>query len=210
MSDAIPTKPFALTLPDNGGVSIMLCGSTRSGKSSALSYILERYFKKHLGVLFTNSPQAEIYKKMDIIQSDRYLPKVLRDSAYINKKTDNRYPFLFVLDDVVTNIKFDKELLKALTIYRNSNISVIQCIQALALLNSSARTNVNYVLLFKFNSDEQVEKAIRMYLTSYFPKGMSMLDKMREYRRLTNDHYFFMVDNLSGGVTRHKIDLAED
>ena len=210
MSEVIPTKPFSLELPEGGGCSIMLCGSTRSGKSTALSHILSRYFKKHLGVLFTNSPQAPIYREMDIIQSDRYIPKVLRDSAYINKRTNNKHEFLFVLDDVVTGIKFDKELLKALTIYRNSNISVIQCIQALALLNSSARTNVNYVLLFKFNSDEQVEKAIRMYLTSYFPKGWSILDKMREYRRLTEDHHFFMVDNLSGGVTRHKIPYEEE
>lgn len=203
--ESIPTKPFHLELPEGGGCSLMLCGSTRSGKSTALSHILRKYFSKHLGLLMTNSPQANVYKEMDIIQAPNYMPKALRDAAYINKKTDNKYPFLFVLDDVVTNIKFDKELLKALTIYRNSNISVIQCIQAMALLNSSARGNVNFVLLFKFNSDEQVEKAIKMYLTSYFPKGMTMLDKMREYRRLTENHYFFLVNNLSGGVTRHKI-----
>ena len=187
----------------------MLCGSTRSGKSTGLSYILHKYFSKHIGVLMTHSPQANIYQEMDILQAPNYYPSIIRDMAYINKKTENKYEFLAVLDDVVTGIKFDKELLKALTIYRNSNVSVIQCIQALSLLNSSARTNVNYVILFKFNSDEQIEKAVKMYLGSWFPKGMPLIEKMRLYREMTEDHHCIVVDNLNGRVFRTKIPRGE-
>ena len=207
VEECIPTEDFKFDIPKEGGCSILLCGSTRSGKSTALGYILHKYFKKHIGVLMTHSPQARVYQDMDIIQAPNYYPAVIRDMAYLNKKTDNRYDFLAVLDDVVTGIKFDKELLKSLTIYRNSNVSVIQCIQALSLLNSSARTNVNFVCLFKFNSDEQVEKAVRMYLSSYFPKGMPLLEKMRLYREMTENHYCFVVDNLNGRVFRAKIPM---
>ena len=115
-----------------------------------------------------------------------------------------------MLDDVVTGIKHDKEILKVLTIYRNSNCSTIMCIQALTLMNSAGRTNCNFVVLFKFNSDEQVEKAVKMYLSSYFPKGMPLLEKMRLYRELTENHHCFVVDNLNGRVFRSKIPVEEE
>ena len=186
-----------------------MIGSTRSGKSTALSYILDKYFKKHISVLMTNSPQAEIYKSMKhCAQSPAYIPRVLKDMYTINRDTDNHYDFLAILDDVVTGVKFDKEILKLLTIYRNSDMSAIITAQAVTLMNSAGRTNINFVLLFKLNSDEQIEKCIKFYLSSYFPKDMRMLDKIRYYRSATEDHHFFVVDTLNGGVYRTKIDLS--
>lgn len=186
-----------------------MIGSTRSGKSTALSYILDKYFKKHISVLMTNSPQAEIYRSMKhCVQSPQYIPKVLKDMYAINRDTGNHYDFLAILDDVVTGVKFDKEILKMLTIYRNSDISAIITAQAVTLMNSAGRTNINFVLLFKLNSDEQIEKCIKFYLSSYFPPNMRMLDKIRYYRAATEDHHFFVVDTLNGGVYRTKIDLS--
>ena len=46
-----------------------------------------------------------------------YSPRLIQESYTINSKTKNHYDFCFVLDDVVDK-KFDKELLKLLTIYR--------------------------------------------------------------------------------------------
>lgn len=204
----IPTKPFELILSKSGGNSIGMIGSTRSGKSTCLSYILQNYFKKHMAVLMTNSPQAEIYTEMaHCIQSPLYIPKVIKDMYMINRETNNHYDFLAILDDVVTGVKFDKEVLKMLTIYRNSNISGIICSQAVTLLNSAGRTNLNFVFLFKLNSDEQIEKVIKFYLGSYFPKSMRMLDRIKWYRENTQDHHFFIVDNLNGSVFRTKLEL---
>jgi thymidylate kinase len=198
-----------LKLSTKGGNSIAMIGSTRSGKSTALAYILDTYFKKHLAVLMTNSPQADIYKSMKhCIQSPQYIPKVLKDMYAINRDTNNHYDFLTILDDVVTGVKFDKEILKLLTIYRNSDMSAIITAQAVTLLNSAGRTNINFVLLFKLNSDEQIEKCVKFYLSSYFPPTMRMLDKIRYYRSATEDHHFFVVDTLNGGVYRTKIDLS--
>jgi thymidylate kinase len=205
---AIPDEKFNLKLSTKGGNSIAMIGSTRSGKSTALAYVLDKYFKKHLAVLMTNSPQADIYKSMKhCIQSPQYIPKVLKDMYAINRDTNNHYNFLTILDDVVTGVKFDKEILKLLTIYRNSDMSAIITAQAVTLLNSAGRTNINFVLLFKLNSDEQIEKCVKFYLSSYFPKDMRMLDKIRYYRDATQDHHFFVVDTLNGGVYRTKIDL---
>lgn len=206
----IPTKPFELKLSSSGGNSIAMVGSTRSGKSTCLSYILENYFKKHVSVLMTNSPQAEIYQQMpNCVQSPIYVPRILKDMYLINRDTDNHYRFLAILDDVVTGVKFDKEIIKLLCIYRNSDISGIITAQAVTLLNSAGRTNCNFVLLFKLNSDEQVERCIKFYLSSYFPKTWRMLDKIRWYRENTQDHFFIIVDNLNGGVYRTKLDLSK-
>lgn len=205
----IPDEEFKLKLSAKGGNSIAMIGSTRSGKSTALAYILDKYFKKHISVLMTNSPQADVYKGMKhCIQSPQYIPKVLKDMYAINRETGNHYDFLTILDDVVTGVKFDKEILKLLTIYRNSDMSAIITAQAVTLLNSAGRTNINFVLLFKLNSDEQIEKCVKFYLSSYFPPGMRMLDKIRYYRAATEDHHFFVVDTLNGGVYRTKIDLS--
>jgi hypothetical protein len=206
----IPTKPFELKLSASGGNSIGMIGSTRSGKSTCLSYILENYFKKHMAILMTNSPQADIYKSMaHCVQSPIYVPKVLKDMYTINRDTENHYDFLAILDDVVTGVKFDKEILKMLTIYRNSNISGIICSQAVTLLNSAGRTNLNFVFLFKLNSEEQIEKVVKFYLSSYFPKNFTMLDRIRWYRKNTEDHHFIIVDNLNGTIMRTKLDLSK-
>jgi hypothetical protein len=37
---------------------------------------------------------------------------------------------------------------------------------------------------------------------------MRMLDKIRYYRAATEDHHFFVIDTLNGGVYRTKIDLS--
>ena len=208
--EIIPTKQFSLQLPNNGGCSVIMIGSGRSGKTTALGYLLHKYFSKHIGILMTNSPQANIYKDMDIIQAPKYCPKVFKDMYTINKNTNNHYQFLAVLDDVTTGIKFDKELQKALTIYRNSQISVIQNIQAITLLNTAGRTNATFVFLFKLNTDEQIEKAVKWYLSSYFPPNTKMADKIRYYRESTEDHYFFVIDSLNYNVFRTKINIDDE
>ena len=206
--ECIPFDEFKLIPPSKGGFSIALIGSTRSGKSTALGYILEHYFKDHIGVLMTNSPQAEIYKAMKTVaQSPGYLPKVIRDMAHINRETKNKYEFLAILDDVVSGVKFDKEILQMLTIYRNSNVSCIISAQAVSLMNAAGRTNINNVCLFKLNSDEQIEKVIKFYLNSYFPPSWRMIEKIKYYREKTEDHHFFIVDTLNGRICRTKIKL---
>lgn len=202
---AIETKNFKFELPENGGVSICFLGSTRSGKTTFLKELVSTYFRKHFKILMSNSIHNPIYDTMkDIVRSPLYIPKLVKDGYDINKGTDNHYKFLYILDDVVC-AKFDKELLKLLAIYRNSNLSTIISIQSPVLLNSATRGNLNYVLLGRMNSDEQIEKTIKMYLSSYL-EG-KMIDKIREYKKLTEDHHWICINNLNGEVYRTKINI---
>jgi hypothetical protein len=213
MSKRIPDMPFNLEMPpvDTGGCSILMIGSGRSGKTTALKYILDRAFKTHLGVIFSQSAKAQAYKHMKyplLPLSVCYLPELMRDAFLINKDTKNYYPFLFVLDDQPL-VKNDKELLKLTTIYRNSGISGIVCIQSPTLVNPTCRSNFTFILLFHMNSTEQIEQTIKMYLRGVFPPGMNYDAKIAEYRRLTADHHFLFLDNWAGTLYRCKLDLSE-
>jgi hypothetical protein len=199
------TKDLKVDLPDRqtGGVSFALLGSTRSGKTTLLKYILEEYFTKHITTLMSNSIHAPIYREIDdVLKAPVYCPALLREGYEINRKTNNKYPFLFVLDDVVDK-KNDKELLKLLTIYRNSGISAILSLQSPILMTTAARGNINFVCLGKMNSDENIEKIVRMYLMSYLNGTMGL--KIRQYKALTEDHFWILINNLSGEVYRFKI-----
>ena len=200
---SIEKRKFDFELPKNGGVSVCFLGSTRSGKTTFLKHLIDGWFKKHLKVLMSNSIHNPIYKDMiDMVKSPVYAPKIVKEGYDINKGTGNHYNFLYILDDVVS-AKFDKELLKLLAIYRNSNLSCIISIQSPLLLNSATRGNLNYVCLGRMNSDEQYEKTIKMYLNSYL-KG-KMVDKIIEYKKLTEDYHWIVIDNLTGDVYRTKI-----
>jgi hypothetical protein len=203
----IPDRPFTLQLSTDGsGNSIAMIGSTKSGKSFALSYILQHFFKEHIGVLMTNSPQANIYKTMKhLTQSPEYFPKILKDMEYINEHTNNEYKFLSVLDDVVTGVKFSKEILRMLCIGRNKGMSAVICVQDITILNSAGRNNINFMLFFKLNTDDRVEKVIKHYLNSYMPKNIKMVDKVRWFRENTENHHFILLDTLNGCIYRTKI-----
>ena len=203
----IPDKRFVLHPPSGGGMSIAMIGSTRSGKSTMLAHILQCYFKDHIGVLMTNSPQGDVYKKMDIPQSPQFLPRIIKDMAIINKETKNKYDFLVCLDDIVTKSKFHPEILKLLAIYRNSNMSAIINVQALTLMNAAGRTNCNVVMLFKQNTDAEIDRCIKTFLSSYFPKNVRMADKIRWFRENTMDHHLIVVDTLNNEVYRTKLRL---
>jgi hypothetical protein len=211
MEDFIPDKPFVLTPPpvDTGGCSILMLGSGRSGKTTALKYIMDKYFKKHVGVLFSQSAKAQAYAHMNyplVPLSCVYIPELMNDAYHINKETKNHYPFLFVLDDCPL-VKNDKQLLKLLTIYRNSGISGVVCIQSPTLINPTSRSNFTFTMLFKQNSTEQIEQTIKSYLRGYFPQGWNYEDKIAWYKAATDDHHFIFIDNWAGTIQRCKIDL---
>lgn len=200
------TREFQFELPKNGGVSICFLGSTRSGKTTFLKYMIDKWFKKHFKCLMSNSIHNPIYDDMkDLVKSPIYIPKLVKEGYDINRQTKNHYDMLYILDDVVS-AKFDKELLKLLAIYRNSALSCIISIQSPVLLNSATRGNLNYVMLGRMNSDEQIEKTIKMYLTSYLDGKMT--DKIRKYREMTENHYWICVNNLTGEVYRTKISAS--
>lgn len=208
----LTVTPFEFELDEVSGLSIMMIGSTRSGKSTALNHIMDNYYmpkeNKFINVLFSNSLQSGVYDqykdKKNVATSILYQPKVIKECYKINKDTKNYYKFNIILDDIVDK-KYDKELMKILTIYRNSRISCIITAQNVTIMNSIGRGNINHIFLFKLNSDEAIEKAVKAYLNSYFPSSFKMVDKIKKYKEMTDEHCFFWINNLTGDIKRTKI-----
>ena len=202
-------KEFKLNVPDpkTGGMTVAMIGSTRSGKTTLLKHTLEKFFDDHLGVLMSASLHAPIYdaigKKM--VKSPAYVPQVIDEMYSINRKCDNHYPFAVVLDDIVS-AKWDKTLMKSFTIYRNSGITTIMCVQNPIILNSVTRGNFMAVLLGYMNSDESCEKVIRMFCYTAIP-GRNIEEKIVNYKKMTADHFWLYLDHNTGEMARFKLKL---
>jgi len=193
--------------PENGCFSFGLIGSTRSGKSVAMLWLYENYFKEHITLMATGSAQADIYKplKKNGI-SPAFYPEILIESMTLNQKTNNKYKFLHIIDDMLDG-KNSKALAKLLCIGRNNGQSTIICGQDITIINSVGRTNLNYVLLFRLNSLLSVEKVVKTYLRHILPGKLE--DQIKTYVELTTNHYFFCVDFLANDVFISKIDISE-
>jgi len=208
-------KPFTvqpLMLPEppkNKTASWLLLGSTRSGKSTFMVHLYNQMFKMtHITVCQTMSTANDIYKELgkNVAVCPKYCPELIKDMYTINKKTECKYKFLAIVDDCPIS-KNDKELMKALCVYRNTDISVIIANQELSMFNATARSNINYVCLFKLNNDMAIEKCVKTYLRSYFPAYMNLNEMIRAYREATSDHKFFLIDNLAGTVVLTKLNI---
>ena len=209
----IPTKPFILNPPpvETGGASILMLGSGRSGKTSALKWIIDNHYQKHCGAIFSQSAKSAAYTNMRyplLPLSSVYIPELIHTAYKINRECKNAYPFLFILDDCPL-VRNDKEFLKTLTIFRNQGISCITCIQSPTLINPTCRSNFTFMMLFHHNTTEQTESTIKKFMSGYFPAGWNMERKIEWYRENTKDHYFIFLDNYEGTIQRCRIDLIE-
>ena len=196
-----------LNLPTNGGCSFLLLGSTRSGKSTAMIAIYEKFFKKHITMLLTHSAHADIYKPLQqkAIVCQGFFPELVNEPMKLNNATKNHYEFCLLFDDLSVSGKNDVDMVKLLTIGRNSNMSAIISAQRLQMLNATGRANTNYVCLFRLSTDSAIKDVVETYLRSYLPSTMTLQDCIRYYKEKTVDHHFFLVNTLNDEVSICKI-----
>ena len=212
VDDAIklfPIKDFAFERDERAAMkacTFAIIGSSKSGKTTFLKYLVKKYFDEEIKILHTQSPQADIYDsiKKECVFCPAYIPDIIKETYKINKETKNHYNFLHIIDDVV-GAKNNVQMTRALCLYRNSAISTIVCGQDMMMLNANGRANVNYICLFYTNTDNRIEDNIKAFLRSYFPRALSMDEKIELYKRLTADHSFLFIDNLNSTVTRFKL-----
>ena len=196
-----------IELPDDKfGCSIIMCGSTRSGKTTMLNYLFKKHFTSYLSILMSNSLQSDAYNmlKKSCVTSDFYHPELLKELYKINHETKNHYKFFCIIDDVPDK-RNDLEIKRMLTIYRNSRISCIICAQGLTMMDKTARSNINYVFLGRMNSSQEVERNVKEYLTGYLPTTMKLSEKIQLYKKLTEDYWWIVIDNISGNIFRTKL-----
>jgi hypothetical protein len=186
--------------------SFGVIGSSKSGKTTLIKYLLKRQFADDLKVFMTQSPQAEIYQsiKSECAFAPAYIPDIIKTCSRINKGTKNHYPFVVIVDDVV-GVKNDQQMTKLLCLYRNHAMSAIVGGQDLTLLSATGRANVNHTILMAQRTANRIEDNIKHFLRAYFPRSLSMDEKIELYKRLTDDHHFLWIDNLEGTICRCKL-----
>ena len=205
----LPRKHFtSLKLPPEGGCSAMFLGSTRSGKTTFIKAFYEHFFRNHITILHTCSPQADTYKelKKSVALAPEFCGRVIEECMKINTKLHNRYEFLHIIDDCVSS-KNDKTMIRLLTIGRNHYQSTLISGQELSILNAIGRSNINFVFLGKLNSSMAIEKCIKCYLQGIFPTGLRMADKIKLYHQLTSDYTWIVIDCITGEVFLSKLNV---
>lgn len=197
------TKKFDIDFPvhDGMGCSVALIGASRSGKTTLLKHIYKQHFKKHITVMFSMNPHAEIYANMSskVIVADKFHGELIAEAHKINSLCENKFPFLFISDDYVDNtIKNHQEITRALTIYRNANICSIFSFQGRVLMSHVGRNNCNYIMIFKQNTPMEWEAVIKEFLGMWLPTKMTMREMIEFCRKATESHQFFCIDQING------------
>jgi len=213
MSSTFEPKTKELNLPilPNRAFSLLVLGATRSGKSTLINVLLSKYFTNKIPILMTLSPNAPEYKRGffasdKIIKIPAFMPELIRECYLINKGTDNAYQFLFIIDDVAGGGERDnKEMVKLNTLYRNSELSLLNTGQTMAIVNPKSRANTNFVLLGRMGNTNEVIKVIKEFLLGWFPADMKMIQKVQLYQKLTDNYHFIVIDNLSNDIYISKV-----
>jgi GTPase SAR1 family protein len=186
--------------------SFGVIGSSKSGKTTLIKYLLKHQFADDLKIFMTQSPQAEIYNsiKSECAFAPAYIPDIIKTCSQINKGTKNHYQFLVIVDDVV-GVKNDQTMTKLLCLYRNHGISAIVGGQDLTLLSATGRANLNHIILMAQRTSNRVEDNVKHFLRGYFPRNLTMDERIELYKRLTEDHCFLHIDALEGTMKRCRL-----
>jgi hypothetical protein len=209
---AFPSQKFSVELPTNGGCSWLLCGASRSGKTTMMKYIYNTYYTKFITTMFSMNPHADIYKDFDtkVITSDKFLPQLITEAHEINKCCDNKFPFLFISDDFVDkNIKNNPEITRLLTVLRNANCSSIMSFQGRTLVSSVGRNQVNYIAIFAQQTPKEWKCVVEEFLDMWLPMEMTMPEKIAFCKEATAGHQFFFIDNIKGCCYISKLSKAQ-
>lgn len=181
-----------------GGVTISILGSSRSGKTTFLLHELLPLFKDFINIMFAPSFSGKSY---DWIRDSPEVPiivpsydeEVVSSAVVLNSYREDKLPFCFIFDDVVT-LRSSNKLSEMFLTLRNLNISTIVVTQYYAMLKPEMRQNVNFSFYFKINSVEGRKKVA----TDILPDLFADQDKPGEaYGQITED-YIIMSDNLNG------------
>lgn len=204
-----------IELDKDTGNTIGFIGSSKSGKSTMMIRIVKKYFpnKDFITVFHLGNPQADVYKERSttvrrgvengntmrgVIIADSFKEEVLEKEKEINKKTENHYRFLNVLDDVLHE-KNSRAIQNCILTLRNSNMSTILVTQYAYLISKSNRNNINVVFLFNLNTNEAKEDCIDIFCRSYFRAlGIDKEDYVSYYAKMTKDHNYFLINMMTG------------
>lgn len=207
-------KGLTLKLDPRTGNTTFLLGSSKAGKSTALMKIYDKYYakKKYISILFSINKHIRVYKGHKFLlrcpSFNKDAEKIVLMGKYINSKCRNKYSFVNIFDDMI-DTGHNKLLNNMILTYRNSNISSLISLQYTYLLSKKARSNINNILLFHFNTDEGRKTVVETFLRATFAKMgyKTMNEQINLYKKLTSNYQFIYLHPASGHFSIHKFRL---
>ena len=195
---------FKLELSDETGNTIALFGSSRSGKTTQLKEIIKKHYSggDFITLLIAENIHAKIYQDIDkkIIKMDRFDEDLIKGLHKVNKKLKNKYKFCIIFDDIIL-LKNSSLIMSLICTMRNANFSSILLFQSVQMLAKTNRQNINACIFKRQNNAEAIELLMKNYLGGYEPfYGLSMEDKIKIYRKATEDYNFIYLNNLSDEI----------
>lgn len=153
--------------------SMIILGSSRSGKTTKIKKIIEEIEHKYdLIFVFSNSLNDPIYNFIDYSEKSKYISlfdydaEIIKDIFNLQRAVKNIYNILVLFDDCVSNSSKQSDALMNIFIRgRNSGISIIFSSQSPVLIGKIGRTNSNYVVICKNNSPLIIETIIENFIS---------------------------------------------
>lgn len=181
----------------NGGISLTLLGSSRSGKTTFMKQLLPMY-EDAVTILFAPNYTAGAYdsirnKGSNVIVRESYDPDIIGAAEQFQKKTSISIPFCFILDDVI-RVRQSAELASLFLTLRNLNISTIMVTQYYAMITPEVRTNANFSFYFRINTREG-RKRVATMISDMIGSHSIPTDEL--YDAITS-HFIIMSDNING------------
>ena len=194
--------PKVIDFDMDTGFSIVILGSSKSGKSTLLRGLADmtrNADKNYIRLLFTPSLHNPIYddfrRDKMTIKSDKFNDQIIKDINKINKKTKNKYDFMVIVDDNV-DLHDNKMVKKLMCVLRNSNISTVLSMHSPVFMGRNARAQANFVFFKRLNTTEMVETVISKFLKDHLPGNMD--NKIKLYKRLVDNFNMLMLDVIEG------------
>lgn len=193
-----------------GCVLAFLGASKISGKTYLMKHIYNQVYKDKdfCTVLYAANSQQPIYDDIpkEVIKTTDFNPDIPKIMYKISKKVKNKYHWLNWLDDQVgNNIKSSQTLLKMITSYRNSNMSVMVSLQTPTLLTKTNRSQAHYMFLGRVDG-EITEDVVNKYLRNFLGGSTNKItDKIKLYNKLTSNYQWIVIDKINSTIKVMKI-----
>lgn len=188
------------------GYTCAIFGSSRSGKTTFLTWLYKNYLSKNydIKIMFSTNSHIEAYKvfkENDGHLLDKFNNDLCLCLHNIQKKTQNYYNICLLMDDEI-NQKNNKTLKNSFVTWRNANISTFVSLQSSGMLDKHARNCIHRLVLMKINNEELIDLVDRL-LISIIPTPNNLYriyDKKQYlynwYIKNTSDYNFIIIDML--------------
>lgn len=195
--DKIPVKRIIDALEHETGNNLIIFAKSKSGKTFMVKKIVEEWIKRDNTVVpiwFIGNSGAPIYDdiKNKYVFFDGLKPSIVETIKAVQARLDDKYTFLFILDDII-NARYSDVVKNLALSYRNSKINSIFLLQNATLITKNARGN-STAYLFGYNDGEEAVGIMERYLKSndFFNGLRNIVDKVKLYQQICKGYNFFV------------------